>query len=1195
MFSRFTGSSFTRIGFLTNDLISDNSQRIWKGVMDAARAHDARLFCLVGGFLREHQQETARANILYDLISRENIDGLVVRGHLTSEISYEAEQAFYQRLHSQLPLIVVGRHVEGIPHLLMDSHTGMRDSIIHLIETHGCRRIAFFRGPDSYDAEERYRAYVETLRDYDIPFDPALVTPVLPTWDSERETGLRQLFDALSDGLDAVATPSDLIAQDVMIALNQRGLRVPQDIIVVGFNNSGSTTMPLLTTVDAGFYEQGKRATEMLFGLLEGRRVPDRILLPTRLLVRQSCGCLDLEVVRASAGPQVLATEPALVPGGLPQHHAASQLETLAQNASESWQEALLAAFTAEMEALQEGIFLRTLDDIIREAAIRGDEMEVWHQRISSLRQQVLTCLSGLEDISWAEDVFQQARVLVSQAMLWEQTSKRKLAQQRTDLLYEISQALVTTFDTTELMKVLARELPRLNIPRAYVGLYEQPDNPLESMRLALAYDEQGRSEWRAERQVFPTRQIVPPSLLPSDRPCTLVVEPLHFHDEHLGMAVFEVGPRDGSVYDMLRGQISSALKGAQLFRQNTQLYYEAREAQKSAEEANRLKSRFLASVSHELRMPLNMLVGLSEMLLDDDDGSRPPLPALHRQDVARIYTSARHLDDLLRDVLDLAHSQVGRLRLVRQPIDLRDVLAAVSALVEPIVSQKNLHWHTAWPDELIPVWGDAARLKQVLLNLIHNAVKFTAAGEVAMSVETGKGAVTISISDTGLGIPLEEQELIFDEFQTTQRSAARGYGGMGLGLAISRRLVEMHHGHIGVRSQGEEGRGSTFTLTLPTMSHYPAEAPDTEAPHQQTILLLTEDPQHENHLAHHLIREGFEIELQEVDADGAGWSPDSLERSPVLVILDVRMDSPYSHKLMQQVKEHPAMQNVPVLFYSLYQEQNAGSLLLLDYLAKPVDSATLARVLARYGLEHAHPQQTILVVDDDRATLDMNIRAVQAQVPGCRVLEASDGRAALEMMRQWQPDLVLLDLVMPGLDGFEVLMAMQEDEAIRHIPTIVLTGMSLTEADMERMSKGVATVLNKGVFNMDEMLTHVADVLARNRSLGSEAQRVVRKVMAYVHEHYTEPISRQDMAAHAGVSERHLDRCFQQDMGITPVTYVNRYRIQQAKILLSQTDKKVTDIALSVGFSNSTHFGRVFRREVGLSPTAYLRGIRES
>ena len=1176
-----------RIAFLTNDLLSSNPQNMWKGVIDVARAHDSDSLCLVGGYINESSEALVQANVLYDTINAKNIDGVVIRGHLCSRVSPELEMRFYQDF-SPLPCVVIGRQAKGIPHLILDSYSGMRDAIIHLIEAHGFQRIAFVRGPELYDAEERYRAYLDVLSEYHIPFDPNLVTSALNNWNSDINSSVQQLLNRNSHSLDAIVTASDGLAQYLIEELKKHHIHIPEDIAVVGFDNSGTVITPRLTSVDGVFYEQGKRGAEMLFDLLDGQAVPERILLPTRLHIRQSCGCLDREVVRASTSPQRSLNRVVMLntdSQNKQQLHV--KIENLKQRLQEPWNVDLLQALIDQIKGTSSDHFLRVLDSTLRVSVVNSiDLLDTWHNRISALREQVLCCIDHQSDVEWIEDLFQQARVLVSQALLWEQSKRRKDAQQRTNLLYEISQTLVTTFDTPELMEVLARELPRLGIPSAYISLYEQS---LSRLRLLLAYNHTGRSD--QPQQTFPSWQFIPDHLLPVDHPYSLVVEVLYFQDEIMGLLALEVGPREGSVYDMLRGQISSALKGAQLFIQNTQLYEEAKHAQKNAEEADRLKSRFLASVSHELRTPLNMLIGLSEMLLKEQGSNRPPLPTLYRQDLDRIHTSAHHLDDLLRDVLDLAHSQMGRLKLVSKPIDLGEVLESVSALVEPIIHQKGLTWKTKIPDGLLPVWADAARIKQVLLNLIHNAIKFTIEGEIALSATLGNSEVTISISDTGLGIPIEEQDLIFDEFHTNQRVATRGYGGTGLGLAICRKLVEMHNGRISVSSTGNAGKGSTFYFTLPTMSHYPEPIPVLvrDTPYKQTVLLISDHGQPNHRLEDHLMQEGFTIQTLQVKANIPGNLPIMFEIPPQMIILDIEIGSPQSQNFIHLVKGHHDLKDVPILFYSLFYEQNSGSVFMLDHVAKPVDTSTLLRALARYGLDD-QPQSSILIVDDDRSTLDMNSRIVQSQLPTCHILEANNGREALNLIYQHQPDLVLLDLMMPELDGFDVLMAMQSDEAIRHIPAIVLTAMTLTEEDMARMSQGATAILSKGVFSADETLTHIKNILARNHHLGSESQRVVRKVMAYIHQNFVDPISRVDMADYADVSERHLDRCFQQDMGITPIAYLNRYRVKQAKTLLIETARTVTEIALDVGFSNSSHFSRVFRREVGSSPSIYRK-----
>jgi len=280
------------------------------------------------------------------------------------------------------------------------------------------------------------------------------------------------------------------------------------------------------------------------------------------------------------------------------------------------------------------------------------------------------------------------------------------------------------------------------------------------------------------------------------------------------------------------------------------------------------------------------------------------------------------------------------------------------------------------------------------------------------------------------------------------------------------------------------------------------------------------------------------------------------------------------------------------VLFYSMDGEKDTGSMLALDYLMKPVGSDELLEALARQGWVSGEQGQvrTILVVDDDPGMLEMNSRMLQEHYPRHRVLKACDGRAALEILGKLQVHLVLLDLMMPEVDGFGVLAQMREMESTRETAVIVLTSKTLTEADMTSLSQGVAMVMGKGLYGAQEMLAHIETTLARSQRLGSESQRLVRKAMAYIHENYAGHLTREELARYVNASDGHLARCFRQETGLTPMTYLNRYRISQAQILLATTRQSVTAIALECGFSEVNYFSRVFHQGTGLAPLAYRR-----
>lgn len=336
-----------------------------------------------------------------------------------------------------------------------------------------------------------------------------------------------------------------------------------------------------------------------------------------------------------------------------------------------------------------------------------------------------------------------------------------------------------------------------------------------------------------------------------------------------------------------------------------------------------------------------------------------------------------------------------------------------------------------------------------------------------------------------------------------------------------------------------------------------------------------------------HLVDDGYHVLRLEIDEESSNWLSPLLNTRPGAIILDASLAPRFGWEVIKALKENPFTQDVPVLFFSL--QKRLGSILELDYLTKPLDSPELIQALARQGLNvnSSAERKTILLVDDEAGMLDMHARIIQTQFPACRVLLAHDGREALQVICQENPNLILLDLMMPELDGFGVLKAMRTDESMRNIPVVVLTGQVLTDEDLARLNQGVAAVLQKGIFSIEETMAHVESALARTPRLGSEMQRIVRKAMVYIHRHYAEPFSRQVMARQLGLSERYLTRCFHKEMNITPVEYLNRYRLKEAKALLGN-GANVTKTALAVGFSSVSYFTRLFEKEVGVSPGTY-------
>jgi AraC-like DNA-binding protein len=391
------------------------------------------------------------------------------------------------------------------------------------------------------------------------------------------------------------------------------------------------------------------------------------------------------------------------------------------------------------------------------------------------------------------------------------------------------------------------------------------------------------------------------------------------------------------------------------------------------------------------------------------------------------------------------------------------------------------------------------------------------------------------------------------------------------------------------VDSSGEEGAGATFYFTLPTV-----QPPDPETDRSATltltresILVLTNRTETGPRLEEHLSGRGLDVQMAFMD-EMPDWLSLVVMSPPGAIVVDVSAAPHQGWSVLKSVKGHPKTRDLPVLFCSF--SPHGGSVLELEYLTKPIELTDFARALDQQWPVSGTEQniKKILVVDDDPDTLEMHARIVEAHLPSHRVVIARNGIEALEALRQERIDLVLLDLIMPELDGFGVLEVMRETEGMREIPVVVVTGQELTGKDMARLNQGVATVLSKGLFSLEETLAHVEVTLERSRKLSAEAQRLVRQAMAYIHQHYAEPISRADLARHVALSQDYLTACFRKELGVTPVAYLNRYRVHQARQLLTDTGKSITEIALKVGFSDSGYFSRVFRREVGKSPEAY-------
>lgn len=1134
-----------------------------------------------------------------------NTDGLIVLNPLHS-----TERARYLQtvMATGHPVVFVASGQPG-PTVVADNARGILEAMRHLVE-HGHRHIAFIAGsPDDMDGDTgaRLKAYRDALRLYHLPADERLIAFGRHVY----EGGYAAVRQLLAGGapFSAVLASNDESAIGAMQALREAGRRIPQDVAIIGFDDRPEAVaqQPTLSSVHVPLFEIGFRAVEMLVQLIEGRPAPSEpVRIPVRLVPRESCGCGGNADIAAAFGEiGGLWQDSAVLQRQVAEAMAAAVLAEAQELSSTVVKEGCHRLVTALVAAARQGNrqeFWQALDAVLepntigqKSSTAHGDDPHLWQAALSVLRERLPELIEPAA-AAVAADWLDAARVTVSAAM--RRRHRRHILNERLmrERLSLLTTRLLAALNEEQAYAILAQHLPEIGVRIAAVALLEaEGDDPVAWSSLRrLVPPAENITPHHSFPLRFRSREFPPPGLLADgtddhaeQEPFSLALVPLRVVGNQIGYMVFDTAVLE--LYGAIVQQLAAALNTAQLYR-------EATEGRRLAEEANRLKTRFLSMVSHELRTPLSLIVGLSDILLREQKQTETPLPEPFRSDVERILAHAQHLGRLINDVLDLASSEAGQLRLSQEAVDLSEVLRMVAKTGRRLATEKGLDWHESLPETGPWVWGDRTRLCQVALNLVHNAVKFTTRGEVRLELKADSEAVTVEVHDTGLGIPPAEQALIFDEFGRSERSIQHGYGGLGLGLAVCRRLVALHGGTIGVRSTGKEGEGSTFYFTLPTIPP-PAqtEATACRSQAQKGVLLLTAAPETTHPLAEQLRQRGIPVDVM---APASGWLEKVAALGPGAVVADAGLAAGQGWQMMTALRHHPATREIPLLLY--VQVGEGAAVLELQHLIKPFGYDDLKRTLDRcLALPSQAPTatsdvHTILVVDDDADTVEMHARLVQTHLPHSRVLKARGGREALEMLRRERVDLVLLDLLMPDVDGFAVLAAMREMPSTRHVPVVVLTGQVLTEADMARLNRGVATVLRKGLFTLDETVAHIQAALERKRKVSDEAQRLVRKAMAYMHEHYPEPISRQDIARHVGMDEDYLTTCFRHELGITPIAYLNRYRVNQAKRLLLETDKSITEIALEVGFSDSGYFSRVFRRETGRSPESFRRAGRE-
>lgn len=840
------------IGYLIPFIWGDLSLSLIKGVHEKAKQLDVNLVCIVGQRLNDTSSEfTKQANVAYDLVSKDYIKGVVVWGsQITARLSERETSKFYKKLKN-IPVVGILTPIEDCYNVTTDVEESIQVIMEHLILDHGYKKIGFICATKGhYASESKLEAYKESLKFFGLKYKPELVSDYYDFSIEAGRKGARQLLEkrGLQAGIDieAIITPNDIIAFGVCEELRNLGIKCPEEIAIVGFNNNNESRIckPSLTSVDPSIAQQGDKAVGLLVDIIKNNIQPKDTTVPGRLIIRNSCGCKELNL-----------SEIKIQDNNAPFEITKEQIRETIKNIEKkimpfyytvdsSWVENMVLSFIYDMENDNTERFLSILDVYIDIIFSHNEDVSNLQNIITLIRNEISPRISDCRSLLKASDIWNKARIAITQVAELVAFDKLTNDDKTLFIIYSTEQKLMSTFILEEFLDIMELIVKDINVRSCYIATYDKQEDLLKKVKLIFAYNENMRIKIE-EDYYFNPKEIVPKEFRPTDRRYTYIVNVLYYKDIQLGFVIYETNIMD-KFFDTLSGQISSTLYRIKMFRRLKEaedekgvLFKELEEKnfelEKKIEErtaaihnvnkelqysiikantASEAKSRFLANMSHEIRTPLNCIIGFSEILGSIENSSEQ-----YKRYTSLIAQEADKLLRLINEILDISKIEAGKITLSKDVFDIHNAIESITSTYCILAETKRLYYHVYGLD-IIPrlVIGDCTRFKQILTNILSNAIKFTNKGGVTLSLEIATESekeieILFNINDTGIGIKADKQDVIFENFIQADNSTSHEYGGTGLGISISKQLVELMGGNIGVDST--ENYGSTFWFTI--------------------------------------------------------------------------------------------------------------------------------------------------------------------------------------------------------------------------------------------------------------------------------------------------------------------------------------------------------------------------------------------
>ena len=805
-------------GLLIDSVFSGYHRCLLSGIVDLVREKGINLLCFVTGRFNAEDILESSGNVLFDFVDKSNIDGLIVVTTAIQNMAGKSPLLGFLNSFYPLPIVSIGEAIENSPSFIIDNEKGMSDLLIHFVDVHNYRRIAFITGPaENSEAAGRLNAYKNFLLSRNIPVDPELIIEG-NFFANSGKTAIRALLQK-NIPFDAIVASNDLMALAAVEELALSGIHVPGDTFIAGFDDIEASKNASLTTIRQPLVRQGYSAASALSRLLNGESCSLINYLPTELITRESCGCYSQNLVSCAAWKTAYSNE--TVDKALTEHgtEIAGAVEKVMEayfppsgrGLVAEWSVMLYETFLWSFETMKPDIFLRAWSRVILFTITEKLDFSCLQQIISVLRNNIVCYNADYSRRLFLEDQFHKARIMIEEAVQKAEGEQKQILALQEEKLNDIGARLTEVSSLDELLDVIYREFPPMGMKSCYLSLYEKKARSESISRLILAFRNNVRLTAVGEGIVFPTKELIPALYYPADDPFVFVIQSIACRNERIGFILMELSGsiHNAATFSVLCTKLTATLRLIILLERTIDQARRLRAFNRRLKQNNQQLQDFTYAASHDLQEPLRKIITFGDRLKDK---YFRVLEEQGQDYLERMQKAAVRMQKLIDGLLAYSRAATG----MRQPVPVD-----LSKIAEGVLSDLEIQIEkTAGRVEIasLPVIrADPTEMRQLFQNLISNGLKYHKPGSpplvrIYILNDPAGRYNRLVVEDNGIGIDEEDFDKIFRLFGRLHGRSE--YEGNGIGLAVCRKITEKHRGTIRVESR--KGEGTRFIVSFP-------------------------------------------------------------------------------------------------------------------------------------------------------------------------------------------------------------------------------------------------------------------------------------------------------------------------------------------------------------------------------------------